>query len=489
MLFLNEAYRYAPAELPFVRKINKILDSNAFVIAVTAFMLIANLFGLELVFYGFCGLTVFYLGLFGTDFRLLIPMFTLCYITPGTSNNPGLRDETLFSMERGGAWIFAFAGIALLAFLFRACVDSRVGFAKLKRIPRLLWGMLALAVAYLLSGIGSDGYVEIAKNNLVFAALQILALAVPFLAVSVGVRWERLPASYLPTVGLSVGIATGIQVVSLYFLNTVILEDGSIFRGNLVTGWGHYNNMAVLIAMAIPFAFYFVYKGRHVLFHSMLAVLLVAFAVASCSRAGILGACGIYVFCSLCVLWKSKSRRARISVLIGLGASGVALVAALFLLRGSLEAAFATGLESSARLELYKEGLKAFSKTPLLGSSFFHLNRVVAAGGDPHWIFSDVAEFNAFFPGRWHNTAIQLLASCGLVGLLAYAFHRYQTVLLVLKKPNAEKSFAAISLATLLALSLVDCHLFNIGPMLFYSCALAVMENALSDEIPKTFEP
>ncbi len=486
MFCLNEAHRYAPAELPFAQKINKVLDSTAFLLAVTALMLICNIFALELVFYGFCGITVLYLGMFGTDFRLLIPMFTLCYITPGVSNNPGVRDETIFSMERGGALIFAFAGVALLAFLLRALVDPDLGFRRLKKMPRLLWGILALGVAYLLSGIGSEGYLEFAPNNLVFALLQLVAIAVPFLAVTIGVHWDRLQAEYLASVGLLVGLATGVQIVSLYFLNNVVLEDGSIFRGNLVTGWGHYNNMAALIAMAIPFAFYFVYKGKRVLFHSLLAVLLVAFAVASCSRAGILGACGIYVFCSIVVLWKSKSKKARISVLVGLSASVVALLAALVLLRGSLEAAFASGLQSSTRLELYKEGLKAFAQAPLLGSSFFHLNRLVAAGGDPHWIFSDVAEFTAFFPGRWHNTLVQLLASCGLVGLLAYGFHRYQTVMLVWKRPSAEKSFAAISLAALLALSLVDCHFFNIGPMLFYACALAVMENlprAAEDEI------
>ena len=182
------------------------------------------------------------------------------------------------------------------------------------------------------------------------------------------------------------------------------------------------------------------------------------------------------------VLIGAREKRARCSALVGLILALVVLVGGTLLMREFLSAAFDTGLKSNERLELYQAGLDSFKQYPVFGYSFFRLNALVEAGAEESWIFSSVSDFNNFFPGRWHNTFVQLLASCGVAGLLAYFFHRYQTVRMVFRKPNAVKTFAAISIAALLALSMVDSHLFNIGPTLFYSCALAFMENKKIEE-------
>ena len=64
----------------------------------------------------------------------------------------------------------------------------------------------------------------------------------------------------------------------------------------------------------------------------------------------------------------------------------------------------------------------------------------------------------------------------GIVGLLAYGFHRYETVRMFLRDRTREKAFIACSIAVLLGCSLVDCHFFNLGPVLFYSVGLAFAE-------------
>ena len=89
----------------------------------------------------------------------------------------------------------------------------------------------------------------------------------------------------------------------------------------------------------------------------------------------------------------------------------------------------------------------------------------------------DVEKIKAVLPARWHNTVIQLLASCGLVGLMCYSFHRLQTLRLFWKKRKTDILFIGISLLSLLIMSLLDCHFFNIGPTLFYSIALAFAEH------------
>ena len=48
----------------------------------------------------------------------------------------------------------------------------------------------------------------------------------------------------------------------------------------------------------------------------------------------------------------------------------------------------------------------------------------------------------------------------------------------MLKNPTAGKAFISISLLALLGTSLLDSHFFNVGPVLFYSMALAFAEKA-----------
>ena len=62
--------------------------------------------------------------------------------------------------------------------------------------------------------------------------------------------------------------------------------------------------------------------------------------------------------------------------------------------------------------------------------------------------------------------------------MAAYLFHRVETAKMFLQKQSVGKAFIALSILTLLGTSLLDCHLFNVGPVLFYSMALAFAEKA-----------
>ena len=73
---------------------------------------------------------------------------------------------------------------------------------------------------------------------------------------------------------------------------------------------------------------------------------------------------------------------------------------------------------------------------------------------------------------------MQLLASCGIFGLITYGIHRVQTVFMFLRKLTREKIFIGLSVLALLGMSLLDNHFFNLGPTLFYSLALAFAEKS-----------
>ena len=79
-------------------------------------------------------------------------------------------------------------------------------------------------------------------------------------------------------------------------------------------------------------------------------------------------------------------------------------------------------------------------------------------------------------PPRYHNTYVQILACCGIIGILAYLFHRFQTLKMLWKNKNLGNMIIAITLFGFILLSLFDCHFHNFGPGFLYSALLILSE-------------
>ena len=76
----------------------------------------------------------------------------------------------------------------------------------------------------------------------------------------------------------------------------------------------------------------------------------------------------------------------------------------------------------------------------------------------------------------YHNTYVQMLACCGIFGVAAYTFHIVQGLILVFKKPTAERLFFFFVIAVLSVMSMADNHLFHVFPALVYSALIALCE-------------
>ena len=114
---------------------------------------------------------------------------------------------------------------------------------------------------------------------------------------------------------------------------------------------------------------------------------------------------------------------------------------------------------SSGRLTIYKYGLEQWKNHPIFGVG---------------WMECKVQYF--VFPARYHDTYVQLLAATGSLGLIAYLYHRFETLLITFKKPSLEKTFALLLIMGLMLSSSVDCYFFNIWPGFSYAFLLAFIE-------------
>lgn len=476
---MSSTARLAPhgsADRSFTGRVNRFMTTPLYIGLLALLTLLSNTLSLELPLAFSVAAVVVYVCFFGDDLLPILPLSAFCYIAPSVGNNPGRNETTIFS----GVWgivILILAAAVAVSCIVRVIMDRKqYKSQKYKLLP----GMLVLSGAYLLGGIFRDGYGEVASQNLLFALLQCVSLCLLYLLFSGGIKWERIPKNYFAWIGFSAGLVLVLELFNIYLQADVVI-DGVINRGNIYTGWGIHNNIGGMLSMMIPFAFYLASRSGRGWMGIFTGGLLLVGVVLSCSRNAILTSSCIFMLCILLSLFYSKNRK-RDLIALSIFA-GIALVVLLIFAKRILylySDLLSMGLNPNSRDSIYGKGIELFQKYPLFGGAFF------APEGLQPWTWSVNESFTGFFPARWHNTIVQMLASCGIVGMAAYLFHRWQTLRLFITSHNLEKTFIGCSVLALLVCSLFDCHFFNIGPTLFYSAALAFAENCHRSQTQET---
>lgn len=458
----------------YLRAFDKFLYSPAYFLLCAGLTIFSNICGAELFTYTCFVSIVVYLCLFGRDLLPIMPLAICSYIAPSRESNPGLSNDSLFAFSNGGLYLIILAVILIAALTYRLIRDPELGraaFWKCKRV--LLPGMLALGGAYLLSGIGSAQWGKVGMSNLLFAFIQAASIIVLYVLLTGAVKWDEAPTGYLAWTGMCVGYILLAELIFIYIRYDVI-QNGIIERTLIYSGWGHYNNIGSLLAMMIPFPFFLTGKGKYTGIFYISGLLFLGGILFTCSRGSIL--CGVVIYVASYTISLLHSRRARANIVIH-ASTVIALVVFFFLCSDYLQRLFQAllehGLDPQGRDLGYIAGWEQFLQHPIFGGTFYPVEH-------PLYTWATSGDFVKFFPPRWHNTLIQVLASCGTVGFIAYAFHRIQTIKLFFRHFSGKKMFACASMLALLATSMLDCHFFNVGPVLFYSMMLAFVEKRLN---------
>ncbi len=448
---------------------NTVGYSWVYIAAVAALSLIANVFAAELVVYTIFIFAAVLICLLCRDLLPLAPLVVFSYIAPSLANNPGKNPESIFYPANGGIYLLVLAGILIAVLIARLSLDKEIGFRKIFHGKyQLSLGIAALGVAYLLSGIGTEKYGELALKNILFALLQIASVALLYFVFAGSVKWKEAPRWYLPAVGVAAGYVLLLELVNVYITRNVIV-DGVIDRVKIYTGWGMYNNVGGMLIMMLPFPFYFAHKEKAGWISIVTAAIFMLGIAMTSSRGSILtGSMVCILGCAVTMTYAQNKKKSfwiiavtfsLVTVIIGMSWESVSRL---------LQVILGMKLETS-RNEIFAQGIKQFSEYPVFGGGFYPVKFIP-------WDFSELQAFSDFFPPRWHNTVVQLLACCGIVGLGAYILHCVQLVKVMFYNTSLLKAVIGLSVAALMVSSMLDCHFFNIGPVLFYSMALAVAE-------------
>lgn len=461
-----------PRRHRLVRRINAWIASPGYVLLIAVLTMLSGVFSMELPVYTVFALFALYICILGDDLLGIMPMAICGYISPSRGNNPGVAETSVFYPQNGGIYILFLLVLIFSTVLLRLIFDKQIGGKAFLRAQRkLLPGLLVLGTAYMLSGVGSGHYFDKGMLNFLFSLIQVISVCLLYWLFAGAVRWQRTPGNYFAWAGFGYGMVILAEVISVY-LTVDILKDGVLQISLISSGWGNANNVGAMLAMAIPFAFYLSGTGKSGWIYNICASLMLLGVIFTSSRTAILGAgfcygCGFLLGVSRA---KKTGDRANLVVfMLTVLAALVAVALAWETLMKLFKIMLDKGLDSSRRDVAYFAGIRQWLKYPVFGGTFYPIEF------EPE-TWNKLEAFTSFFPPRWHNTLVQLGACCGTVGLAAYSYHRIQTIRLFWAKRQENMTYLAISLLSLLLMSLLDCHFFNIGPTLFYSVALAFAE-------------
>lgn len=450
---------------------DRFTHSIAFLLVLSVLTVLSNTLGLELYVYTACVVMGTLVILFGRDLLPIFPIFVFMYVSPSLANNPGLNEQSVFYVGNGLIYMLSLCAVAAVALCFRLAKDR----SKLKSHsarPKLLLGFLALGGAYMLSGIGYENYTPM---TILHGFVQILCLSGLYFLMTYTVDWATAPKDYFAWSAFLLAATLCAELLYCYTSGGAY-SAGTIFRYKIITGWGNCHNMAGMTAIATTISCYLVYSKKHGWVFACICCLFMIITLLSWSRSTIVFGLPVAIAALLLAVLKSPHpQNKRISLIVVLTVLSGALVSLAICLIANpsiLSSIYGGGITSdSGRLNIYKEGLKLFARNPIFGGGFYCSEDL-----DISFELASVSKFT-FLPARWHNTVVQLLSTGGLVAIIAYALHRWQTVRMLFKQPSYEKTFIALGILVLLLTSMLDCHFFNLGPGLLYSVLLALAEN------------
>jgi len=249
--------------------------------------------------------------------------------------------------------------------------------------------------------------------------------------------WELAP-SWRRLLGLLTAYVLGAYVAAL---DTIVVyrREGAALRRFAAAGFDP-NDLAMTLALALPMAWYLGMTYRQPLLRwvcrGYLPVSLVALGLTG-SRGGMLASMVALLIVPLTMTKLSPGRLAAGILLLGLsGALAVAYTPKTAMERLASTGSEVQGGDLGNRLHIWKAGMEAFTKQPVMGYGTARFKQAVAPRLGAA---SQVA----------HNSFLSVLVEEGAVGLLLYATIFVGVFLAVLRLPPLERRFGLVLLATL----------------------------------------
>ena len=449
------------------RYIQKALSSYFFPMAVAAVSVLCYYLGWEVVnawFIGIAGTAILLLCDDASPFYCLLLFLSVFVSVQHCPNHMGASSDFLFqtpNLVQMGI-VVAVLACALVYRIAAGIVKGKVKF------NATFFTLLAFCVALCLNGLFYSHYTVL---NLLYG----FGLSATFIAVYLftcgnikldGETFKKL-SSYL----IALSLVISLELIIAYFTVDELIVDGAVERKKLFIGWGTYNSIGGLLVMTLPAWFYLAGKSKYGYLFLLGGLFDFAMCFLSMSRQAMLMSAVLLIPCVVWLIIITKGKQRIIDLCI-LGALALVMLIVAIVLRGKIINFFKSLLVSldtgSGRTDIWLTGLTNFLRKPLFGVGFYD---ELAAEGVGFW----QGGYEYIVPEMAHNTVIQLVSCGGAVAIFTYVIHRTRTVISYINNITSERTFAFLTMAAILLVSLLDNHIFYFLPTITYTVMVALL--------------
>ena len=396
------------------------------------------------------------------DLRFLMMPFMAVIFLVTLEHSPNVPDYSRFYVEPLPLTLIVLFAVVLLTSIGWFIFKNHRNANPIAWRGKTFLGMAVFCVGLFLNGLFSVHYTvadTLYPLSFLLSMLGVYALFAAF------VRFDEESLDYFMTCLLAIGLIICAELLLGYLSGSIRLDkSGAVVKESVMLGWGIWTAIGGMLVFLMPVCFWFAHSHPRGWIYFGLGMLEYLCILLSQSRGALLFGTLVLALCFLVLLSSGKNRR-RNRILIGCFVMvGLAMVSLIW---DGFSAIFqnylAYGFDDNGRYEKWRIGWNYFLENPIFGAGFY-------APFDYGGWQKDV------YPYLYHNTPIQLLASCGIVGMAAYLYHRACTVYMVLRRRTAYKTFLGISVLGLVGFSLLDVLFFNTYPTIIYSLMLLFME-------------
>ena len=445
--------------------IREFIGSKFFPVVTALVILICYYLGWDIVNIWYLGIVAVAMLITCRDLTPSIALFLFMPIIISLKNSPsplGTSSDYFLRPEILGQ-IIAVITIAV------ATLVVRIGYniaTKAFRPSPLFFGICAFSAALLLNGALTSNYNPL---NLLYGLFLSAMFIGIFMIVSSNIEVTEKTFEKVAFYFLCLFVVLSLELFVAYLTYDGLIVDGKVIRIKLFFGWGMYNTIGMLFCLCIPASFYLAIKKKHGWVYTIIGLLNIAMTLLTLSRQSMVGAAVAGV---ACVIWLLISVKGTERVIDSIIIAIVAVIAIscvigmwdeFIIYFNTLGDNFENG---NGRFILWERAFKDFLNYPLFGVGFFGNN---VSDIDPGFAGLDI------IPRMYHNTIMQMLGGCGIVGLIAYVVHRLQTIWSFIKNITRERIFIAIVLGVFLTICLFDNHLFYLFPTLIYTALIALL--------------
>lgn len=447
----------------------KFLNGNLYPFLVALFVLIGHVTALEFYFNIPIILSAVFCLIFSPTLKPFIIVLTTFLYQINLKHTPGAfyetQEELGFDPEYYTKPAILTVIIILALIVFSAIIYRFVRYSalRLRKNTPLLFPISLFCSALVLNGAFFQFYTV---SNLFYGLAQVLVFFFIFYLFYFGLR--DIPkaelVSYISYVALLNAMVLVGEMAFMYLTyENLFLPNGSILKEWINLGWSVSNPIAFNITVLMPMLAYGAMTKRASPIYFIATVACFASAILTLSKNAFVFSTLTFIACLVFGCIKGEKRKLfRIMTLLLFAIGAVFFIIFFDKIYLLFEEYLNRGFSDNGRFALWERAFECLLESPLFGVGFFNFGDI----GTP--------TFLEILPTMAHNTIFVVMSSMGIFGLISYAYYRIRTVLPLIKRPTTEKTAFLLTLASMLAMSLLDNHVFYIHTMFYYSIILAV---------------